>query len=153
SRAPTSSAAGTRSSSGSRSRRRAGSASGAGHPSFSVSQGRTGRTIVSMSSTKSTAGGWWPRACRLLETRPVTNLSNQTPDGRTRLRRTPEGRHPHLALFVVASALAVLAAAFVADAAGLKQVERVTARFDARWLLVCLGAELIGYVGYVLALR
>jgi uncharacterized membrane protein YbhN (UPF0104 family) len=53
----------------------------------------------------------------------------------------------------VAAALAVLAGAFVAEAAGLEQVGRVTARFDARWLAVCLGAELIGYVGYVLALR
>jgi uncharacterized membrane protein YbhN (UPF0104 family) len=32
-------------------------------------------------------------------------------------------------------------------------VERVTSRLDARWLVMCLGAELIGYVGYVLALR
>ena len=56
-------------------------------------------------------------------------------------------------MFVVASALAVLAAAFVAEAAGLEQVGRVTSRFDARWLVICLGAELIGYVGYVLALR
>jgi uncharacterized membrane protein YbhN (UPF0104 family) len=47
----------------------------------------------------------------------------------------------------------VLAAAFVADAAGLTEVERVTSRFDAPWLLICLGGELIGYVGYVLALR
>ena len=29
----------------------------------------------------------------------------------------------------------------------------MTSHFDAAWLLVCLGAELIGYVGYVLALR
>jgi uncharacterized membrane protein YbhN (UPF0104 family) len=42
---------------------------------------------------------------------------------------------------------------FVAEAAGLRQVGRVTSRFDARWLVICLGAELIGYVGYVLALR
>jgi uncharacterized membrane protein YbhN (UPF0104 family) len=47
----------------------------------------------------------------------------------------------------------MLAAASVADAAGLQQVGRVTAHFDASWLAVCLGAELIGYVGYVLALR
>jgi uncharacterized membrane protein YbhN (UPF0104 family) len=47
----------------------------------------------------------------------------------------------------------VAAAALVADMAGLEQVERVTSRLDARWLLVCLGAELVGYVGYVLALR
>jgi uncharacterized membrane protein YbhN (UPF0104 family) len=47
----------------------------------------------------------------------------------------------------------VLAAALVADAAGLDQVERVTSRLDAPWLLICLGAELIGYIGYVLALR
>jgi len=53
----------------------------------------------------------------------------------------------------MAAALAVLAAAFVAEAAGLRQVERATSHFDAAWLLVCLGAELIGYTGYVLALR
>jgi uncharacterized membrane protein YbhN (UPF0104 family) len=53
----------------------------------------------------------------------------------------------------VAAALAVLAAALVADAAGLDQVQRVTSRLDAPWLLICLGAELVGYVGYVLALR
>ena len=47
----------------------------------------------------------------------------------------------------------MLAAAFVAQAAGLREVERVTSRLDARWLVICLGAELIGYVGYVLALR
>jgi uncharacterized membrane protein YbhN (UPF0104 family) len=47
----------------------------------------------------------------------------------------------------------VLAAALVADAAGLEQVERVTSRLDARWLVICLGGELIGYIGYVLALR
>jgi uncharacterized membrane protein YbhN (UPF0104 family) len=53
----------------------------------------------------------------------------------------------------MAAALAVLAAAFVAEAAGLRQVGRATSHFDAAWLLVCLGAELIGYIGYVLALR
>jgi uncharacterized membrane protein YbhN (UPF0104 family) len=53
----------------------------------------------------------------------------------------------------VASALAVLAAAFVADAAGLGEVQRVTSRLDTRWLVICLGGELIGYIGYVLALR
>jgi uncharacterized membrane protein YbhN (UPF0104 family) len=47
----------------------------------------------------------------------------------------------------------VLAAALVADAAGLEQVERVTSRLDARWLVICLGGEVIGYIGYVLALR
>ena len=47
----------------------------------------------------------------------------------------------------------MLAATFVAQAAGLEQVERVTSRLDARWLVICLGAELIGYIGYVLALR
>jgi hypothetical protein len=62
-------------------------------------------------------------------------------------------RHPHLILFVIASALAVLAAAFVAEAAGLEQVGRVTSRLDGRWLVICLGAELIGYIGYILALR
>src|SRR5262245_54105358 len=142
------------SSSGARCRRRESSASGAGPPSFSVSRGRTGRTIVSMSSTTWTAGGSWPLACRSLRTRLGKNLSTHTRHGRRNADRAPEtARHPHLVLFVVASALAVLAAAFVAQAAGLRQLERVTSRFDARWLVICLGAELIGYVGYVLALR
>jgi len=66
---------------------------------------------------------------------------------------TARARHPHLVLFVLASALAVLAAAFVAQAAGLEQIQRVTSRLDARWLVICLGGELIGYIGYVLALR
>jgi hypothetical protein len=47
----------------------------------------------------------------------------------------------------------VLAAALVADVAGLDQVRGVTSRFQAPWLVICLGAELLGYVGYVLALR
>ncbi len=46
-----------------------------------------------------------------------------------------------------------MAAALVADMAGLEQVQHVTSRLDARWLVICLGAELLGYVGYVLALR
>lgn len=107
-----------------------------------------------MSSTKSTAGGSWPRPCRSLRTRLGKNLSIETRYARRKTDRATEGsRHPHLVLFVVASALAVLAAAFVAQAAGLDQVQRVTSRFDARWLVICLGAELIGYIGYVLALR
>jgi uncharacterized membrane protein YbhN (UPF0104 family) len=32
-------------------------------------------------------------------------------------------------------------------------MQRVASRLDASWLLICLGAELLGYVGYVLALR
>jgi uncharacterized membrane protein YbhN (UPF0104 family) len=46
-----------------------------------------------------------------------------------------------------------MAAALVADMAGLAQVQHVTSRLDARWFVICLGAELLGYVGYVLALR
>src|SRR5262249_27252236 len=130
-------------------------ASGAGPPSFSVSRGPTGRTIVSMSSTTSTAGGSWPPACPSRWTRPRTNLSQIRHERRRtdRARKRDRSRHPHLILFVVAAAVAVLAAAFVAEAAGLQQVGRVTAHFDARWLAICLGAELVGYVGYVLALR
>jgi uncharacterized membrane protein YbhN (UPF0104 family) len=107
-----------------------------------------------MSSTTSTAAGSWPRACRSNATRLGANLQIETRHERRRSGPAHERqRHPHLILFVVASALAVLAGAFVADAAGLEQVSHVTSRFDARWLAVCLGAELIGYVGYVLALR
>src|SRR5262245_23867407 len=82
-----------------------------------------------------------------------TNLSNETRHRRRKTQARDGARNPHLVLFVHAAPLAVLAGAFVAQAAGLQQVERVTSRFDARWLVICLGAELIGYVGYVLALR
>ena len=41
----------------------------------------------------------------------------------------------------------------MAQAAGLDEVERVTSNLDGRWLVICLGGELIGYVGYVVALR
>ncbi len=44
-------------------------------------------------------------------------------------------RQPHLILFVVASALAVLAAAVVADVAGLDRLAHVSSQFDARWLV------------------
>ena len=47
----------------------------------------------------------------------------------------------------------MLATALVADAAGLQRVAHVSSRLDAHWLLICLGAEVVGYIGYVLALR
>ncbi|HZR91863.1 MAG TPA: YbhN family protein [Gaiellaceae bacterium] len=56
-------------------------------------------------------------------------------------------------MFVAASALAMLAAVGVADAAGLDRVARVTSGLEPTWLLACLAGELVGYVGYVLALR
>ena len=59
----------------------------------------------------------------------------------------------HMILFVAASALAVLAAAIVADVAGLERVAHVSSRFEPRWLVICLGGEVLGYLGYVLALR
>jgi uncharacterized membrane protein YbhN (UPF0104 family) len=60
---------------------------------------------------------------------------------------------PHLIMFVTAASLAVIAVTLVADAAGLERLSRVSSRLDARWLLICLGGELVAYVGYVLALR
>ena len=105
-----------------------------------------------MSSTTREGGGSWPPACRSFPGQGQT-LTIRTRDDQTTEQTVDGSRHPHLILFVIASALAVLAAALVADAAGLEEVERVTSRLDARWLVICLGGELLGYIGYVLALR
>ena len=59
----------------------------------------------------------------------------------------------YLIVFAAAAGSAVLAGALVADAAGLGDVRRVTSNFDPRWLAICVGAQMIGYLGYVLALR
>ena len=47
----------------------------------------------------------------------------------------------------------MLAAAIVADAAGLQRIAHVSSRFEPQWLVICFGGEVLGYVGYVLALR
>jgi uncharacterized membrane protein YbhN (UPF0104 family) len=59
----------------------------------------------------------------------------------------------YLIVFASASALALVAGALVADAAGLGAVHRATSHFDAAWLAICVGAQLAGYIGYALALR
>jgi uncharacterized membrane protein YbhN (UPF0104 family) len=41
----------------------------------------------------------------------------------------------------------------VADAAGLDALRNVTSNFDPIWLVVCVGAQVAGYLGYALALR
>jgi uncharacterized membrane protein YbhN (UPF0104 family) len=62
-------------------------------------------------------------------------------------------RHTHLIVFATATALAMVAAALVADLAGLGALRTVTSRFDPSWLAVCVGAQVAGYIGYALALR
>jgi uncharacterized membrane protein YbhN (UPF0104 family) len=52
-----------------------------------------------------------------------------------------------------AAALALLAALLVADAAGLRSLERVSAHVAPEWIGVVLGGQLLGYLGYVIALR
>ncbi|MER3409146.1 MAG: hypothetical protein C4305_00325 [Thermoleophilia bacterium] len=47
----------------------------------------------------------------------------------------------------------MLAVAFIAQAAGLDTLRDVTSRLDPSWLAVCAGGQLLGLVGYVLALR
>ncbi len=47
----------------------------------------------------------------------------------------------------------MLAAAFIAQAAGLDALRHVTSHLEPAWLAACAGAELVGLVGYVLALR
>jgi uncharacterized membrane protein YbhN (UPF0104 family) len=106
-----------------------------------------------MSSTRRAAGGSWPRACRSFPTRLGQTLAIRTCHEPTTGRQRDESRHPYLVLFVIAAALALVVAVLVADAAGLEQVDRVASNFDGRWLLLCLGGEFVGYVGYVLALR
>jgi uncharacterized membrane protein YbhN (UPF0104 family) len=65
---------------------------------------------------------------------------------------TAESR-AYLIVFVSAAALAMVAGALVADAAGLGAVRRATSHFDPAWLAVCVGAQVAGHIGYVLALR
>ena len=59
----------------------------------------------------------------------------------------------YLVVFASTAALAMVAAALVADAAGLGAVRTVTSRFDPIWLAVCVGAQVAGYIGYAFALR
>jgi uncharacterized membrane protein YbhN (UPF0104 family) len=59
----------------------------------------------------------------------------------------------YLIVFAAGAGLAMVAAALVADAAGLGALRRVTSDFDPRWLAICVCGQLAGYVGYVLALR
>ena len=47
----------------------------------------------------------------------------------------------------------MLAGVLVADAAGLDSLARVSNHVQPGWLAVCLGGQLLGYVGYVIALR
>jgi uncharacterized membrane protein YbhN (UPF0104 family) len=68
---------------------------------------------------------------------------------------TEAGAEPrsYLIVFAIAAASATLAAALVADAAGLDALRRVTSHFDPIWLAICVGAQVVGYLGYALALR
>lgn len=47
----------------------------------------------------------------------------------------------------------MLAAALVAEAAGLDSLRQATSRLEPRWLAICVGGQLVGMLGYVLALR
>jgi uncharacterized membrane protein YbhN (UPF0104 family) len=59
----------------------------------------------------------------------------------------------YLIVFAAAAGVATLAAALVAEAAGLEALTSAASRFDPAWLAVCLGGQIVGYLGYVLALR
>jgi uncharacterized membrane protein YbhN (UPF0104 family) len=59
----------------------------------------------------------------------------------------------YLVVFATAAGLAILAATLVADAAGLDTLHSVTAGFEPHWLSICIAGQVIGYLGYVLALR
>lgn len=72
--------------------------------------------------------------------------------GRSSLDWLTRRRHP---LFVVALsvALAATAGVLVARVAGVDHVLRVLHHVAPIWFLVCFGAEIVAYVGYVLALH
>jgi uncharacterized membrane protein YbhN (UPF0104 family) len=59
----------------------------------------------------------------------------------------------YLIVFAAAAGVATLAAGLVADAAGLHALSSAASRFDPRWLAICIGGQVVGYLGYVLALR
>jgi uncharacterized membrane protein YbhN (UPF0104 family) len=59
----------------------------------------------------------------------------------------------YLIVFATGAGLAMLAAALIADATGLGALHRVTSDFDPGWLAVCIGGQVVCYLGYMLALR
>lgn len=75
------------------------------------------------------------------------------PPAGTEKEQAPADSRSYLIVFATAGALAVLAATLVADAAGLDALRSVTARFEPHWLAICVGGQIVGYLGYVLALR
>jgi uncharacterized membrane protein YbhN (UPF0104 family) len=58
-----------------------------------------------------------------------------------------------LVIVLVAAALAVAAAFGLGELAGFERVRRELRDLHPEWLAVCLGGELLAYVGYVLAIR
>ena len=58
-----------------------------------------------------------------------------------------------LVVVLVAAALAVAAALGLGDVAGFHRVRHQLGSIHPQWLAVCLGGELVAYVGYVLAIR
>ena len=70
--------------------------------------------------------------------------------GRTHLERTPREM---IALIVLGAGLAAAALIGVSWAAGFGAVTDRLRHCDARWLPLALGAEVLAYLGYVLAYR
>jgi uncharacterized membrane protein YbhN (UPF0104 family) len=80
-------------------------------------------------------------------TRPTSRAA------RTETERAAAESGSYLLAFATAAGLAMVAAAFAAEAAGLEALSGVTARFDPAWIAVCVGGQIVGYLGYMLALR
>ena len=59
----------------------------------------------------------------------------------------------HLIVFAAAAGAATLTMAVIADAAGLGALGRTASHFDPGWLAVCVGGQVLAYVGYAVALR
>jgi uncharacterized membrane protein YbhN (UPF0104 family) len=74
------------------------------------------------------------------------------PGARVETEVAPQPRS-YLIVFATAASLTTLAAVLFADAAGLDALNRATSNFDPRWLAICVGGQVVGYLGYVLALR
>ena len=79
-------------------------------------------------------------------------MKEQSPVPRADTEAAPEPRS-YLIVFAIAAGLAMLPPRSLADAAGLDALRRVTSHFDPRWLAICVGGQIVAYLGYVLALR
>jgi hypothetical protein len=97
-------------------------------------------------------GAWSGRAYRSFPSSPRTPLPKKESIDRNAHRELRDAG-ARLAVFAAGAALAMVAAALVAEAAGLEALRRVTDHVGLPWLALCFAGQLVGMLGYTLALR